>query len=159
MPDWAIVLVAAFGGGLAGAVLQPVVACVFRLANSAVRRCKPRTRRLRRMIAGRMEWGRVLGATLVATSWSRRRGLDVPLSDEVLKHVHPRPTFLFPENWIEPEMRERASAFFAELEKELLPPEVGDDDETRAERLERLNLLGKEILARMDELNWPEVDE
>lgn len=50
MPDWAIVLVAAFGGGLAGAVLQPVVTYAMDRLRSKERIQKSRERALRRMV-------------------------------------------------------------------------------------------------------------
>ena len=58
MPDWAIVLVAAFGGGLAGAVLQPLVTFWLQRMNSGKDIRKRRERSLRRMLSSRMALGR-----------------------------------------------------------------------------------------------------
>ncbi len=58
MPDWAIVLAAAFGGGLAGAVLQPVVSYGMERLRRGEEIRKSRERSLRRMINHAIAEGR-----------------------------------------------------------------------------------------------------
>jgi hypothetical protein len=58
-----------------------------------------------------------------------------------------RKVFLYPENWLEPELRDNKSAFFKELEGELLQAEITDD----AAELAFLNYLKKlDDVARLE---------
>ena len=56
-----------------------------------------------------------------------------------------RKVFLYPENWIEPELRDDKSPFFKELEDQLLQGEVTDDAAEKAVRayLERLDTVAR----------------
>jgi hypothetical protein len=58
-----------------------------------------------------------------------------------------RKVFLYPENWIEPELRDDKSPFFKELESELLQNELGRDT---AERAIRNYLYKLDEVARLD---------
>lgn len=58
-----------------------------------------------------------------------------------------RKVFLYPENWLEPELRDNKSSFFKELEGELLQSEITDD----SAELAFLNYLKKlDDVARLD---------
>ncbi len=58
-----------------------------------------------------------------------------------------RKVFLYPENWLEPELRDNKSAFFKELEGELLQSEITDD----SAELAFLNYLKKlDDVARLE---------
>ncbi|MGD2089730.1 MAG: neuraminidase-like domain-containing protein [Candidatus Aminicenantes bacterium] len=58
-----------------------------------------------------------------------------------------RKVFLYPENWIEPELRDDKSPFFKELENELLQDEIND---TSVERAFRHYLEKLDEVARLD---------
>lgn len=60
-------------------------------------------------------------------------------------------TFLYPENWIEPELRDDKSPFFIELENELLQDEVTDASAERAflNYLEKLNEIARPEIAAL----------
>jgi hypothetical protein len=58
-----------------------------------------------------------------------------------------RKVFLFPENWLEPELRDDKSPFFKEIESELLQSDITDDSATTA----LLNYLAKlEEVAKLE---------
>ena len=58
-----------------------------------------------------------------------------------------RKVFLFPENWLEPELRDDKSSFFKEIESELLQSDITDDTATSA----LLNYLSKlEEVAKLE---------
>jgi hypothetical protein len=58
-----------------------------------------------------------------------------------------RKVFLFPENWLEPELRDNKSPFFKEIESELLQSDITDDSATAA----LLNYLAKlEEVAKLE---------
>jgi hypothetical protein len=58
-----------------------------------------------------------------------------------------RKVFLFPENWLEPELRDNKSPFFKEVESELLQSDITDDTATAA----LLNYLAKlEEIAKLE---------
>ena len=58
-----------------------------------------------------------------------------------------RKIFLYPENWLEPELRDNKSPFFKELEQQLLQGEVTDDS---AETAFRTYLEKLEVVSRLD---------
>ncbi len=62
-----------------------------------------------------------------------------------------RKVFLFPENWLEPELRDNKSPFFKELENELLQGDITEDGAARAlvGYLEKLDQVAKLEIAGM----------
>lgn len=77
-----------------------------------------------------------------------------------------RKVFLYPENWIEPELRDDKSPFFKDLENELLQNDITTDTAETAfihylEKLDevaRLEVAGMYHQFEMDEHNNPELD-
>jgi len=70
-----------------------------------------------------------------------------------------RKVFLYPENWIEPELRDAKSPFFKSLENDLLQNEVNADTAENAFRnyLDRLDEVARlEIVGMYDQVEYPE---
>jgi hypothetical protein len=63
--------------------------------------------------------GEVSPATIDAEQWKWRKRYRVWEAN--------RKVFLFPENWLEPELRDQKSPFFKEIESELLQSDITDD--------------------------------
>ena len=79
-----------------------------------------------------------------------------------------RKVFLFPENWLEPELRDNKSPFFKDLESELLQSDITDDTAAIAlvhylEKLDevaKLEICGlKELYANFLSFNRPSIQE
>jgi len=163
MPDWSIVLLAAFGGGLAGAVLQPVVSYVLQRVRSAEEIQKNRERSLRRMLNTYMAMGRQY------TGFSVRRKLDRSLKpaevltalNEIAQRFVTQPGAVWqPERIKVDSLYEMACEHHAELERLITVLSAKDYDPAEAQKLEdRLEELRRQITGRMDKLNWPEVDD
>lgn len=161
MPDWAIVLLAAFGGGLAGAVLQPVVSHFLERARSGEGIRKRREQSLRRMVTKRFEFGAGLITAILGVGL--RGGMS---QDEKLEFVKPIPGFMDTLAW-EPEriddvdFRETVTEYYKatsdlrQLFWSAEPLDVAAADEL----IKQLVELRPRITRRMDELNWPEVED
>jgi Neuraminidase-like domain/Putative peptidoglycan binding domain len=82
---------------------------------------------------------RVSAATINAQQWNWRKRYRVWEAN--------RKVFLFPENWLEPELRDDKSPFFKEIESELLQSDITEDSATTA----FLNYLSKlEEVAKLE---------
>ena len=156
MPDWAIVLVAAFGGGLAGAVLQPVVSYVLQRARSGEEIRKKRERSFRRMIEGEITWARKEIADLVeAPHPTEEQKLDMVQSDE---SDEGKAGWLL-ERIADPDLQQMIrehGKLMGALTTSLLRPSDGGKFAESAQQLKALQLR---ITLRMDDLNWPEADD
>jgi hypothetical protein len=168
MPDWAVVLVAAFGGGLAGAVLQPLASHVLERVRREEEIRKRRERHLRRMVEARIESRRTHELALAFVCGFRRLGKPAPSAREVIEDHErrepppPAPTY-WPERIPDPHLRQTAIEY-GKLVAELTGPlRFQDIDPATEDKLlqltDRIRPLEEEIVRRMDELNWPEVDE
>jgi len=161
MPDWAIVLLAAFGGGLLGAVLQPVVNHFLERARSGEGIQKRREQSLRRMVTKRFEFGAGLITAILGVRL--RGGMS---QDEKLEFVKPIPGFMDTLAW-EPERIDdvdfrrtvtdyyKATSDLRQLFWSAEPLDVAAADEL----IKQLVELRPRITRRMDELNWPEVED
>jgi hypothetical protein len=166
VPDSAVVLVAAFGGGLAGAVLQPVISYVLETIRRKDEAREDRKRSLRRMIEEEFNWGRGLVA---ASKEMASRGADEghhPLPAErlsILKDAgEERPTW---QNWRirDRSLRSRVEKYLgtARVVRELLErgpmPDPGEPPYRELlAALRDLERLEVEIMKRLDKLNWPD---
>jgi len=170
MPDWAIVLLAAFGGGLAGAVLQPVVSHFLERVRSGEETRKRREQHLRRVLVGQMVHGRKL---IEAWHTVIDRGLEkdsVPFDEryKILTRAGWAP--LWAPSWElgrikDDSLRQMATEYFAaadQLGRLVLHGEGPDWHQPPNPPLQaarQLESLQPQITLRMDELNWPEVDD
>jgi hypothetical protein len=161
VPDWAVVLIAAFGGGLAGAVLQPLASHILERLRREEEIRKRRERHLRRMLSSRM----AMTAALVDDAWRillrQHQGQPMTVKEkwEVLSRHTDGPLWE-PDRIHDPLLRQHAydyahtafllfNAFWA-----------AEADQERVESLiTQLDRMRADISTRMDELNWPEVDE
>lgn len=171
MPDWAIVLVAAFGGGLAGAVLQPVTAFLLQRIRSGEEIRKRREQHLRRMLVGQMVRGRkLIEAWHQIIDHGQVAGEPMPFEErkEIVRKAEWAP--LWAPLWeleriADKQLRQMAGEYFyvaGELGRLLLHGEGPDWHEPGnppLEMAEKLEDLQWQITLRMDELNWPEADE
>jgi len=161
VPDWAVVLVAAFSGGLAGAVLQPLASHILeRVRREEVIR-RNREKSLRRMLTAAFDYGRALAAAGHLHYARQHRGATVSQAqmNELTQFPKNMPTWQ-PERIADPQLREVAeqhSLGLSKLMDLLLRPAPPVDEIVQLS--ERLLSLEKKAVRRMDELNWPEVDE
>ena len=153
MSDTVTVLLAAFGGGLAGAVLQPVVSYVLQRVRSGEEIRKRRERNLRRMVEWELAWGsRVSAAAVLSPQLTEQHRFDMVKLDagKVLWQ---------PERIGDRDLQQMALEY-AKLTGGLyqfaLHPGKGEET-TDLHR--QLGALQSRIILRMDELNWPEVDD
>lgn len=165
MPDWAIVLLAAFGGGLAGAVLQPVVSYALQRVRSKEEIRKSRERGLRFMLEVELDWA---GYLLMACDIGLlREEIGVPLSVEDKMAMTGSGVLMYPKGvppWNpdrirDTELRELVDGYYGsvrETAQVFYLPQI-DREKVRSLR-GRLDELGAQIRRRMDELNWPEAD-
>ena len=161
MPDWAVVLVAAFSGGLAGAVLQPLASHILERIRREEDIRKTRERQLRRMLQSRM----AMTAALVNDAWGilLRQAHGPPMTGKEKWEVlfrHAGGPLWEPDRIRDPSLRKSAydyahAAFL--LFNALWPAQA---DQERVEGLvTQLDGIRAAITTRMDELNWPEVDD
>lgn len=160
MPDWAIVLVAAFGGGLAGAVLQPVVGLGADILLSDRNLRKARERTLRRMVSARLEDGGRLIYAAADLHIRLRYSQEVPFHER--RQLAMPPSSLppwEPERIADPYLANLVSNYVAaswSLARSLFS--AGDDwDPSPTSSV--LRDLRPQIITRMDQLKWPEVDD
>ncbi len=142
---WVIVL-AAFSGGLAGAVLQPLLSYVFERLRAGETIRKGRQRNIRRMVFDYIRFTRrVQGSVLSGKApgmeglpfWEPERIDDATLHDLVVGY------------------NEKSAELFG-----VGSPLPGKNvDQGRVKQLDGdLNDLQRRITARMDTLNYPEID-
>lgn len=152
MPDWAIVLVAAFGGGLAGAVLQPVTAYVLETIRSKHEIRKRRERGLRRMLEAWLRHGRRIMVAQVRRSTGQRTDSSDLMDPSVPVWQGSRIA--------DPDLRAKAEQYRQTMVELLTLLTSVEPDPLRGQQLiKELEDLQEQITVCMDELNWPEVDE
>jgi hypothetical protein len=163
VPDWAVVLVAAFGGGLAGAVLQPIVSHVLERASSKERIRRSRERCLRHMLSAWMSNARrLIGVSIIAYGFPPdARATEL----RRIQAMHPEPGTppWQPERIVDDELRLLAVEHNRLLDQMFGLLWQSQLDQKQAETLpslcESIREIQPKITARMDELNWPEVDD
>lgn len=165
MPDWAIVLVAAFGGGLAGAVLEPVVTYWLGRIRAAEQRLQRRRRTLRRMLSARIAFGRHTMARQIMVFVRLKAGTPMDQAEknqlllEGYDNVDSMPPWE-PERIDDIELRGMAERYNQALGDLLWQLAMDAPDKAECDRLsDELEGLQQRIIGRMDELNWPEVDD
>jgi hypothetical protein len=166
MPDWAIVLFAAFGGGLFGAVLQPVVSFVLQQINSGKEIARRRERSLRRMLNAEIVHGRGLMGFSGVIVGRLRTGVHTA-QGEMFQHLNALSERRLegaglwqPERIADADLRSTAKEYnevLVKLDSALFNSKY--DEKMILQSGDRLEELQKKITARMDELNWPEVDD
>jgi len=161
MPDWAIILISAFGGGLAGAVLQPVVSHVMERVRFNTETRKRREQHLRRLLVDEMAW-----ATKLIQAWHTIlicQQIDQPMPfqerNALVKEAGWPPMWKV-ERIADTSLREWASQHFAMAldlsDRVLRGPQPNPGEATKLSQ--QLEALQSQIIGRMDDLNWPEVD-
>jgi hypothetical protein len=158
MSDAVIVLVAAFGGGLAGAVLQPLVE--YQLSrvrrNDEIR--KQRERRLRQMIEQDIGFVRQMLLMIAGDTLRVERGEIIDPQDSWSQVVLPRKVWQ-PKRIPVPDLRKMAD------ELDSLPMRLVTETAKGGSVLllfpiieGRRRDLQDAIIAKMDQLHWPEED-
>jgi len=163
MSETATVLLAAFGGGLAGAVLQPLITYALQRARAGEEIKKKRERSLRRMIDAEIAHGRGEVGVGILVSGGIRRGAKMN-PDELLERVDAlaqrRGVLWQPERIPDTDLRSTVDEYHKVLIRLDAAFSTSQYDEKlirqSANQLEELQL---KITRRMDELNWPEVDD
>lgn len=159
---WVIVL-AAFGGGLVGAVLQPVLSYLFDRLRSETTIRKTRQRNNRRMITVQIVQGRRVMGYLVTLQLLDRSERPMDLSER-FKRIEeirdlPKGYLWQPERVDDEKLRTLVDAY-ADAHMKLSGEMVLAPDYEKTNRLsEQLDGLQRQITSRMDELNWPEVED
>ena len=151
MSDTATVLFAAFGGGLAGAVLQPVVSYVLQRVHSGEEISKRRERSLRRMIEAEIHWTSERAGNLILSEV-----VDVPRAAGEKKEG----PLWQPERITDPSLQHMAREYYkVGLDLFKLSCSNAPDYEKANTLFDELEKLQQKITLRMDELNWPEADD
>ena len=150
MSDTVTVLLAAFGGGLAGAVLQPVVSYVLQRIRSGEEIRRMRERSLRRMIEAALLDGRARAADLLL------REVGIPVA---AREREARPLWQ-PERIPDPSLQ-RVAREYNEVRVGLfrISSSNAPDYKKAYTLIGELEKLQQQITLRMDELNWPEADD
>jgi hypothetical protein len=166
VPDSAVVLVAAFGGGLAGAVLQPVISYVLETIRRKEEAQEDRKRYLRRMIEEEFNWGRDLVAA--SKEIARREADDghhPPRAERltILKEIgEGRASW---QNWRirDRSLRNKVEAYLGmarDVREHLAQGPMPDPGEPPYRELmaglRGMERLEVEIMKRLDKLNWPD---
>ncbi len=155
---WVIVL-AAFGGGLFGAILQPVVTYAMQWLRSGEEIRKARERHLRRMMEAQMRWSRNLQAVMLIATLSGRDPVAFARAsgdyEAILGELPP---------WRPHRIRDEQLSGMATRYTGLNTALMDHYRESVAEQAiveELCNALKKlepKIDERMDELAWPEAE-
>jgi hypothetical protein len=160
-PELWIIFLSAFGGGLLGAVLQPLVGHFLEIFRSDRSFRKRRQQELRRMLRGKMGWGRRVMAVAKDACLMQEYGRTVPVLDRLQKLTEARPDYDLwePESIRDDKLRglaleyDRQSAFlWREATEQNVNRQLIDD------LVDSLISLQRKISQRMDDLVWP-VDE
>lgn len=159
--DTVVIVTAAFGGGLFGAVLQPLLSYGLQKLTAKDDRRKRVEKHLRRMLT---VWlGYALRAAIVAMEIVERRKVGLPPLAE--KDIYSRADLGVhfpawePERIQDPALRKAAEKLYDTINPltvRLFDPNASDQwlDEQGME----IGRLRKAIIVRMDELDWPESD-
>lgn len=161
MPDWAVIVIAAFGGGLAGAVLQPLVLHALERLRREEEIRRRREGHLRRMLESRI----VMAMALVHGSWQvimrQDEGPAMTWSEKMELLAPPASGPVWePERIKDSSLRQKAESYAdaaSALFRALLPTTA--DAKKVDDLVNQLEALRREIVLRMDELNWPEVQD
>ena len=164
---WVIVL-AAFGGGLLGAVLQPALTHILELIRAGATIRKRREQSLRKMLMSQIREGRQFLARSLRFEMAHRLGrpLDhterMQLIDQTMEGTTQKsPDYLWQPERIEDDGLRNSANDYAQTAADLWGEStMKNPDYSRVIALsQRLESLQKQITARMDELNWPESDD
>ena len=162
MPEWAIVLVAAFGGGLAGAVLAPVMTYLMQRIGSSDQIRKNRERYLRRMIVARIRAGRSAASEALMAIGRAFRDPTVSGDESASPAVAPQDSPLWQPERISDRDLQKLARRYDKLRNDLrVGARFGNEwvEESLDRLVTEIGGLEEQITARMDELNWPEVDD
>jgi hypothetical protein len=163
VPDWAIVLVAAFGGGLAGAVLQPVTSHILEGVRSQQYLRRTREGQLRRMVMAAIARGRTVAGAAIEASFFAEQGYPLSQLDRAKRAAilgEDVPLWQ-PHRISDPRLQQLAREYnkaVNDLWLLLLDRSFDRRVEESRELTSRLEELQHHITLRMDELNWPEVE-
>jgi len=153
MSDTVTVLLAAFGGGLAGAVLQPAVSYVLQRVRSGEEIRKRQERSLRRMVEWELAWGsRVSAAVVLSPHLTEQHRFDMVKLDA--GNVVWQPERIGDRDL--QQMARECAKLTGGLFQFALHPGKGEE---AADLRRQLEALQSRITLRMDELNWPEADD
>jgi hypothetical protein len=164
VPDWAIPITA-FAGALVGAVLQPVTNYAMDRLRARERIRKSRERTLRRMIESQIAAARRHCMALTVVWGFRQLGHSAPPIRDLLKSEDSpgRGLICTPDRISDPELRAAAAEYaqlVANLGVAIWFQELDADSEEKLLPLtHRLGELERAIIRRMDELDWPQVDD
>ncbi len=162
MSDTMTLLFAAFGGGLAGAVLQPVVSYFLQRARSGEEIRKRRERSWRRMIEAEIRRGQSAAFEGLEAAGCAARLSPVGAQDEDRATVPPAEASLWQPHRISDENLRHNVRRYHQVAGELwFGARLGNDEVKKGagERARELERLEEEITLRMDELDWPEANE
>jgi len=162
VPEWAIVLVAAFGGGLAGAVLAPVMTYLMQRIGSSDQIRKNRERYLRRMIVARIRAGRSAASEALMAIGRAFRDPTVSGDESASPAVAPQDSPLWQPERISDRDLQKLARRYDKLRNDLrVGARFGNEwvEESLDRLVTEIGGLEEQITARMDELNWPEVDD
>ena len=158
---WVIVL-AAFGGGLAGAILQPGASYVMDRLRGKDQRRKAVERNLRRMLTMWLEFATRGGLTAAEICSKRDLGRTALSDAEVMQRLRVAEQ-AFPtwqgERIRDAELRslaERLYTLSVSLHIRLIDPNQASTLDALIPEIGRLRL---DIVTRMDKLDWPEFEE
>jgi hypothetical protein len=158
MTDSTTVLIAAFGGGLAGAVLQPITGFVLARVDSNKAHDRRLARKLRQMVEANLQYGR----RLLIANMLRQPDTAGPIPwDQIIETVKLEdvPNWL-PERIKDEPLRQLATAHNDEcMMLYILLTQVPTNEDHRETAAKRIDALAPEIIQRMDDLRWPEVEE
>jgi hypothetical protein len=165
MSETVTVLLAAFLGGLAGAVLQPVVSHVLERIRSDEETRRRRHQSLRFMLEVEIDWGNYL--VMASKLALLQQGIGAPVSFEQKRNGVTSGLAMFrkgvpawnPERVDDQQLQQLAIEYsegVRNLAEAYYHPVI---DKDKAQALsERLDDMALRIRQRMDELNWPETD-
>ncbi len=163
MSDTGTVLIVAFGGGLAGAVLQPVVQYALDRLRSGHERRLARERSLRRMLLPFLAYADRLALAAGFTAAYKANGKESPLSKSALLDSLTSHEQL--PAWEVVRIEDNGLRALCEelyqVVSMLMPGVLSDTDATPDQlnaEAKRLTDVRTSICLRMDALDWPEVD-
>lgn len=155
--DMVAIIVSAFGGGLAGAVLQPALTHFLARANRQEEITLERMRRLRGMVEQNLTHGRRLMHASMLRFAAEQRGQAMPISEmyDASKIVDGN-YYWQPERIPDEELRRLAlqhNQLCTDLFLRLYKADVPEIE--RADLRQRIDELAPKLGERMDALNWP----
>ena len=165
-PDIWVVVLAALSGGLIGSILQPGFEYILDKLRARDRERNRKERRLRKMVEAFLQVGVSLEIGVDQIVWRAQRNLSTS-RDECLELLDSERegTAFWPGRRIDDEMLRNTGAQFynvvwelAVIARDSAYPLSLIELAKMAELADRLASLRHEIIDRMDELNWPEID-